>query len=119
MKHINEETPISVNSIGANNIQGINPEGPPIGGSFPVVRRTFAGSTVFDVDCTTFNKCARGKKPHERWKKFVDSDTELGKEIRDYSYKNPGKRIIVQDDRTGQMTYIKHEMHRTRPHVER
>ena len=42
---MSEETP--VNSLGANNIQGVQQDGS------PVVQGTFAGCQVFDVDSDT------------------------------------------------------------------
>lgn len=105
---MSDQTP--VNSIGANTIQGIQPEGP------PVVKGTFAGCTVFDVDPNTFYKCIRGaKSPHQRWKNFVDLDTPIGNAIRDYSYKTPGRHIIVHNPGTGEMSYIKRGMSRSKP----
>lgn len=97
---MSEETPI--NSISSNNVQGVQPDGPPI------IRRTFAGCAVFDVDSDTFYRCLKGTKtPQQRWKRFVDLQTPVGNAIRNYSYKTPGRNIIVHEPTTGQMTYIK------------
>jgi len=102
---MSEETP--VNSISTDSIQGVQPEGPPI------VRGSFAGCPVFDVDSSTFYKCMRGAKtPHERWKRFVDLESPVGNAIRDYSYKTPGRSIIVHNPITGEMSYIKRGMKR-------
>jgi hypothetical protein len=105
---MSEETPI--NSLGAGNIQGVQPEGP------PVVQGTFAGCKVFDVDTDTFHKCIRGAKtPQARWKRFVDLETPTGNAIRDYSYKTPGRHIIVHNPQTGEMSYIKRGQSRSKP----
>lgn len=105
---MSEQTP--VNSIGSNTVQGVQPEGP------PVVHSTFAGCKVFDVDSDTFYRCVRGaKSPQQRWKKFVDLDTPTGNAIRDYSYKTPGRHIIVHNPKTGEMSYIKRGMSRSKP----
>jgi hypothetical protein len=102
---MSDQTPI--NSIGADNIQGIQPTGP------TVVRGTFAGCAVFDVDQNTFHRCIRGAKtPHQRWKNFVDLETPVGNAIRDYSYNTPGRHIIVHNPSTGEMSYVKRGMPR-------
>lgn len=105
---MSETTP--VNSIGANTVQGVQPEGP------PVVRGTFAGCPVFDVDSGTFYRCLRGTKtPQQRWKRFVDTDTTVGRAIRDFSYQNPGKSIIVHEPSTGQMSFVKRGYSKSKP----
>lgn len=96
------ESGTPVNSLSTDAVQGVQPEGP------PVIRGQFAGCAVFDVDKDTFNKCLRGaKSPSARWKRFVSLETPVGQAIRDYSYKTPGKHIIIHEPTTGQMSYIK------------
>ena len=103
------ETP--VNSLGTDGIQGINPNCPPFVKGTP-----FAGCDVFSVDHDTFHKCVRGAKhPQARWRKIVNLDTPTGNAIRDYSYKNPGKSILVHDPRTGEMSYVKRGTRRGKP----
>lgn len=67
----------------------------------------FARHPVFDVDAHTYSKCIHGKKPYSRWAKYVDVENHLGKGIREYAKKNPKHKIILKDEKTDKMIYIK------------
>ena len=68
---------------------------------------TFAGTPVFDVDTNTLLKCRQGRNKYERWKKFVDEDTDIGRQVKEYSQKNPSSGIVLRDQ-TGAMMYLRH-----------
>ena len=68
---------------------------------------TFAGVDVFNIGSEEFNNCKFGKKKHARWNNYVDVDSDSGKRIYGYAKKNPTKSIIVQNDMTGHMLYLK------------
>jgi hypothetical protein len=67
----------------------------------------FCGVDVFEVDHDTYSKCMVGRRPYERWKNYVDIDSETGKAIRDYAFKNHKKSIILKDSSTSGMIYLK------------
>ena len=46
-------------------------------------------------------------KKYERWNRHIDIDSDYGKKIHGYAKKNPKSSIIVQDDKTGHMVYLK------------
>lgn len=68
---------------------------------------TFCGVDVFEVDHDTYVKCMDGKKPYDRWNKYVDIESETGKAIRDYAFKNHKNSIILKDSNTSGMIYLK------------
>jgi len=72
-----------------------------------VKKKKFAGKTCFEVNGDTYHKCLQGKKQYKHWKSYV-GECDTGKAIREYAYKNRDEPIIVQDERTGAMTYIKY-----------
>ena len=67
----------------------------------------FAGQQVFPVDADTFHNCRMGKRKWARWAKYV-GDNEIGKEIKDYGYKNPSKPIILQHKDLGHMLFLRY-----------
>jgi len=67
---------------------------------------TFAGSTIFDVDTATLIQCKNGRNKYERWNRFVDSDTDIGKQIKEFAQKNPTAGVILRDQ-TGAMMYLR------------
>ena len=42
----------------------------------------------------------------ERWKRKLNMDEFSNTEIRKYAHRNPGKSVIVQDENTGEMSYL-------------
>jgi hypothetical protein len=62
---------------------------------------------VFVVDTERFNKARVGKKKYLKYEKYVGSD-EVGNAIRDYGRKYPKKPIILQDDKTGSMIFLRY-----------
>ena len=68
---------------------------------------TFASMPVFKVGQDDFAKCQNGKKKHAHWNKHIDTESDYGKKIHGYAKKNPKSAIIVQDDKSGNMVYLK------------
>lgn len=71
-----------------------------------VKRKKFAGCEVFEIDSGRYNTCRRAKYRTERFAKHVGDD-EIGQAIREYGRTNPGKGIMIQDESTGMMTYLR------------
>lgn len=96
------------NSVGSapGNIAGVSDNDPPVKQK-KVVRRKFAGTTVFEVDSETFNKCRNGHMKYERWDKYLNRETSVGEEIHKYAKNYPSRDIIVQREGCGTMQYIK------------
>ena len=96
-------------AVGGGNIAGLgvsNPSKP--GQSEPgVKRKKFAGSEVFKVPTSIFMKARFGKKRYGKYEQYVGND-EVGETIRQYGRSNPGKPIVLQDELTGAMIYLKY-----------
>ena len=73
----------------------------------PIPDSTFAQMPVFKVSSDDFSKCQDVKKKYARWNKHIDTESAYGKKIHTYAKKNPKKSIIVQDDKSGHMVYLK------------
>lgn len=67
----------------------------------------FAGQKVFKVPTTSFIKARMGKKKYTRWHNYV-GEAENAEEIRSYALKNPKSAIILQDEQTGAMMYLRY-----------
>lgn len=98
-----------VNSAGGGNVAGIGvgPDGEPGRSKSNIIRRKFAGHEVFEVDTHRFMECRMGKAKYHRYSKYVGTD-EIGEAIRQYGRNNPKKPIIIQDNKTSAMIYLKY-----------
>jgi len=102
---LQEDAPL--NSAGSSNgpIKGLGkpPEdGPPV-----KKRKKFAGHEVFEVSSDEYSKCLQGRPKYERWSRRFDMEKLENIDIRTYAHKNPGKSIVIQDVRTGEMTFLR------------
>lgn len=75
--------------------------------SKPITEASFAGNQVFVVPSDYYHNCKMGKSRYHRYEKYVGND-EIGETIRQYGRKNKRKPIIVQDEKTGAMTYLRY-----------
>ena len=102
-------------AAGGGAIAGIGVENPSIPGqSEPGIKKKkikkgskFAGSEVFMVKPETFMKARFGKRRYAKYENYVGND-ETGEAIRQYGRANPGKPIVLQDELTGSMIYLKY-----------
>jgi hypothetical protein len=69
--------------------------------------QTFGGKAVFKVPSDRFHKARLGKKKFEHYTSYVGRD-EIGEEIRAYIKENPNAPVIVEDEVTGAMFYLKY-----------
>ena len=87
---------------GEGNIHGFDP----IMGK-PVRRKKFAGKQVFVVDPTTYHKAYLGKRKYEHYDKYLEG-SPFAEEIREYGRKNWNEPIIIENEQTGAMVYLKY-----------
>lgn len=73
----------------------------------PLDEDTFAGEPVFKVSDDFYHRCYHGKKKFHTYEKYVGSD-EHGEKIRQYGRKNYDKPIVIQNEKTGAMLYLKY-----------
>lgn len=67
---------------------------------------SFAGARVFKVTPEEYCNCLQGRRKHERWKRKLNMDSIDNVGIQKYAHRNPGKSIIVQNEKTGEMSYL-------------
>jgi hypothetical protein len=112
-KKLAEEAPI--NNAGSGNIAGlgVGPKGEPGRNPslMPMVRRSkdFAGKAVFSVPPKLYDEARLEKRRYQRWTKYLEEDSydELAP-IREFANANPTKPIIIENEKTGAMCYVKY-----------
>jgi hypothetical protein len=67
----------------------------------------FGGKRVFKVNSDAFHKALQGKKKFKRYKSYIQ-DEETTNELREYLRTNRDAPVIVQDEITGAMVYLRH-----------
>lgn len=72
-----------------------------------VMMRRFANSDVFVVDTSRYLKARLGKRKFLKYETYVGND-DVGNAIREYGRKYPKKPIILQDDKTGAMIFLRY-----------
>ena len=72
------------------------------------MRDTFAGMPVFTVSQDEYAKSINGRVKFQRWNKHMDMEKEENGEAKKYAHRNPGKPVVIQNDRTGEMAYLIH-----------
>ena len=95
---------VAANSVSAGGVAGItgDPPRPP-----KYMMRRFANSDVFVVDTERYLKARLGKRKYLKYEKYVGND-DVGNAIRVYGRKYPKKPIILQDDKTGAMIFLRY-----------
>lgn len=91
---------------------GVAGLGVPAGSNFgaPIVHQkanTFANSKVFTVNSKTFHECLQGKRKFTKYSNYVGPD-DIGEEIRVYARQNPTSPVVVEDETTGAMCYLRY-----------
>jgi hypothetical protein len=72
-----------------------------------IMMRRFANSDVFVVDTERYMKARLGKRKFLKYETYVGND-DVGNAIREYGRKYPKKPIILQDDKTGSMIFLRY-----------
>lgn len=68
----------------------------------------FAGKAVFKVTSEQFVKSMRGGKPKYKHHSTYVGRGEIAEEILDYIRENPNAPVILEDETTGAMVYLRH-----------
>jgi len=103
-------------SVGAGVIAGMPTASPPeetpvpagvtTGGKM-LRRKKFAGQEVFVVPSDAFHKARLGKKKFEHYSSYVGRE-DIGKEITEFARANKDAPIILEDEITGAMVYLRY-----------
>lgn len=104
----NEDVAVNAAAHGAVAGIGIGSQGEPgLSHSVMMKRKKFAGAEVFEVNSDWFHKARLGKRKHARYEHYVGTD-EIGQAIREYGNADYSAPIIIQDERTGAMCYLRY-----------
>lgn len=92
------------NNVGGGAIagMGVGPQGEP-----GIKRKKFAGSTVFKVPTKSFVMAKMLKRKYARFESYL-GDPDVAKEISEYANSNWKEAIIIEDEQTGAMMYIRY-----------
>ncbi len=106
-----EDAPANAMGIGGDGSQGAIQFQDPILGKKkkkkkPVITR-FAGVECFEVNPDVFERSRWGKRKYTRYEKYVGHD-EVGQSIREYGRKFPTRPLILKNNITGAMLYLKY-----------
>jgi|694.fasta_scaffold10511_15 hypothetical protein len=72
-----------------------------------VKEETFAGATVFEVNSKLFHSLTLAKRKGKHWRTYLEED-DCYAEIREWAKKNPKGKIVVRNESTGEMRYIRY-----------
>ena len=72
-----------------------------------IKRKKFAGSDVFKVPTKSFVMARMLKRKGMRFEQYL-GDPVIAKEVAEYANKNYGKGIVLEDEQTGAMMYLRY-----------
>lgn len=102
-KHMGEDVGAApTNSAGSGSVAGIG-----VGKDGEPGIKKFAGSRVFKVPTKNFVMARMLKRKYQRFEEYV-GDANLSKEIAEYANKNYGAGIVLEDESTGAMMYLRY-----------
>ncbi len=108
IKHIKESIAMSV---GSGAVAGMPTASPPEQSPVKITpmlrRKKFAGKQVFIVPSDAFHKAKLGKKKFEHYSSYVGKN-DIGDAIRQFAKENRDEPIILEDEITGAMVYLKY-----------
>jgi hypothetical protein len=67
-------------------------------------------SQIFTVSGEDFNRCSKGRRKNERWNKFFARESEQGTIIKKYSLRNPNAPIIIKNEETGDLIFLRRRL---------
>lgn len=67
----------------------------------------FAGAAVFEVNSKLFHNLTLSKRKGKHWRTYLEED-DCYAEIREWAVKHPKSKIVIQNEQTGEMRYIKY-----------
>ena len=67
----------------------------------------FMGAAVFEVSSSLFHEITMQKRKGKHWRTYLEED-DCYAEIREWARKNPKGKIVVRNECTGEMRYIRY-----------
>jgi hypothetical protein len=101
---IEEDGAVPTNNAGGGAVAGlgVGPQGEP-----GIKRKKFAGSEVFKVPTKSFVMARMLKRKGMRFEAYL-GDPVIAKEISEYANKNWKSGIVLEDEQTGAMMYLRY-----------
>ena len=72
-----------------------------------VKEETFAGAAIFEVSSKVFHNITLQKRKGKHWRTYLEED-DCYSEIREWAKKHPKGKIVVRNECTGEMRYVKY-----------
>jgi len=106
-KHMSEDAP--TNGVGGGAVAGIGVPNPnlPNQAEPGIKRKKFAGSTVFKVPTKSFVMAKMLKRKGVRFESYL-GDPDIAREVAEFANKNWHEAIILEDEQTGAMVYLRY-----------
>jgi hypothetical protein len=73
----------------------------------PLAEETFAGAMVFEVSSSLFHNLTLQKRKGKHWRTYLEED-DCYAEIREWAKKHPKGKIVVRNECTGEMRYVRY-----------
>ena len=62
---------------------------------------------VFTVSNEMFDRMKEGKIRGSRWTKYIDETSELGLDIKKFSLRNPSQPVVIRNEETGELVFLR------------
>lgn len=95
------------NSVSSGDVAGLGSDPVPVGSRKRKPKKCdskFMGCPVYKVTAEEYQKCLRGKGKYERYANYMEDDRSY--DIKSQVKRTGAKSIIVQNDKTGEMSYL-------------
>lgn len=97
---------VAMNAAGGGNVAGIG-VGPQSEPGITPKRKKFAGATVFTVPTKNFILARMLKRKYQRFEHYL-GDPSISKEIAEYANANYNDAIVLEDESTGAMCFLRY-----------
>jgi hypothetical protein len=103
-----KEDAVPTNAVAGGAIAGIGVPNPNLPNQAePGIKKKFAGSRVFKVPTKNFVMARMLKRKYARFESYL-GDPVIAKEISEYANKNWKEGIVLEDEQTGAMMYLRY-----------
>ena len=72
-----------------------------------LAEETFAGAAIFEVSSKLFHNITLQKRKGKHWRTYLEED-DCYAEIREWARKHPKGKIVVRNECTGEMRYVRY-----------
>lgn len=62
---------------------------------------------VFTVPSDLFERLKEGKIRGDRWSRYVDESSDLGRDIKTFSLRNPRLPVVIRNEETNELVFLR------------